>query len=189
MRGVYNRNEPRMPGLGEDMRKIVAIVLLGAMLGVSGCGQGEKAGVPVKRDAGQWKTDVEVVKIEVPGMAAEMAADVKQMMEEAGRFEQCLTQQQVDGEDLAAELVRRASSEGACGWAKKHIGGGKIDVAGTCTAEGKTVDMRMDGTVSARKTDVTVTIKAKGPAGGDMNIVTRTVSTHIGPCKAGAPAT
>ena len=102
-------------------------------------------------------------------------------------MDQCFTQEQVDKEDIAAELAKGPNGGGECTWAKKNVTGGVIDVAGTCTANGQTVEMAMNGTMEAKKSDVTITTKGKVPTGGDMEMVMQMVSTHTGPCK--APAT
>ena len=169
------------------MKKILTIAAVGTLLAVSGCGKSENAGGAVKREAGNWKTDVKLVKFEVPGMPDEMKAGMKQMMEGASGLDQCLSQEQVDKEDLAAELSKAQTGGGECKWSKKDIAGGKIDIAGTCTANGQTVDMAMNGTMAAKKSDVTITTKGKMPTGGDMEMVMQMTSVHTGPCK--APAT
>ncbi|WP_158213672.1 DUF3617 domain-containing protein [Sphingopyxis witflariensis] len=165
------------------MKKFMTIAALGVVLAVAGCG---KADGPVKREAGNWKNDVKLVKFEVPGMPDEMKAGMKQMMEGASGLDQCLSQEQVDKEDLAAELSKAQAGGGECKWSKKDVAGGKIDIAGTCTAQGQTIDMKMVGTMEAKKSDVTTTIKGKAPTGGDMEMVIQNVATHTGPCKAGA---
>lgn len=167
------------------MKKIMTIAALGVALAVSGCGKSENAGGTVKREAGNWKTDVKLVKFDVPGMPEEMKAGMKQMMEGASGMDQCFTQEQVDKEDIAAELAKGPGNGGECTWSKKEVGGGKIDVAGTCKANGQTVDMAMNGTIDAKKNDVTITTKGKVPTGGDMEMVLQMTSVHTGPCKPG----
>lgn len=172
------------------MKRLMTIAVAGVALAVSGCGKTENAGGTVKREAGNWKTDVKLVKFEVPGMPEEMKAGMKQMMEGASGLDQCFTQEQVDKEDIASELAKGPGNGGECTWSKKDVSGGKIDVAGTCTANGQTVDMAMAGTFEAKKTDVTVTTKGKAPGGGpDMEMVLQLTSTHTGPCTAGAATT
>ena len=137
------------------MKKILTVAAIGALIAVAGCSGGktenENAGGTVKREAGNWKTDVKLVNFEVPGLPAE---------------------------------AKDANGGGECTWSKKEVAGGKIDVAGTCTANGQTVDMAMAGTMEAKKTDVTITTKGKVPTGGDMEMVMQMTSTHTGPCKA-----
>ena len=168
------------------MKKFLTVAAIGALIAVSGCGKSENASGPVKREAGNWKTDVKLVKFEVPGMPPEMKDGMAKMMEGASGMDQCFTQEQVDKEDIASELAKGPGNGGECKWSKKDVSGGKIDVAGTCTANGQTVDMAMAGTMEAKKTDVTITTKGKVPTGGDMEMVMQMTSTHTGPCKAGA---
>ena len=169
------------------MRKFVTIAALGVAMAVTGCSKSANSDGPVKREAGNWKTEVKLVKFEVPGMPDEMKAGMKQMVEGASGMDQCFTQEQVDKEDIAAELAKGPGNGGECTWSKKDVAGGKIDVAGTCTANGQTVEMAMNGTMEAKKSDVTITTKGKIPTGGDMEMVMQMTSTHTGPCK--APAT
>ena len=134
------------------MKKFLTVAAIGALIAVSGCGKSDKSGAaasdgPVKREAGNWKTDVKLVKFEVPGMPAEAKDQMTKMMEGASGMDQCFTQEQVDKEDIAAELAKGPGNGGECKWSKKEVAGGKIDVAGTCTANGQTVDMAMAGTM------------------------------------------
>jgi hypothetical protein len=169
------------------MKKMMVIAALGTLMAVSGCGKSENADGTVKREAGNWKTEIKLVKFEVPGMAPEMKDQMQQMMNSASNLDQCFTQEQVDKEDIAAELAKGPGEGGECTWSKKNVAGGVIDVAGTCTANGQTVEMAMNGTMETKKSDVTIMTKGKVPAGGDMEMVMQMVSTHTGPCK--APAT
>ena len=183
---AHNRNESQ----GMDMKKLLTFAALGVALATAGCSKTENAGGTVKREAGNWKTDVKLVKFEVPGMPPEMKDGMAKMMEGASGMDQCFTQEQVDKEDIAAELAKGPGNGGECKWSKKNVDGGKIDVAGTCTANGQTVDMAMTGTMEAKKTDVTITTKGKMPTGqGEMEMVLQMTSTHTGPCKDGAAAT
>ena len=165
------------------MKKFLTVAAIGALIAVSGCGKSETASGPVKREAGNWKTDVKLVKFEVPGMPPEMKDGMAKMMEGASGMDQCFTQEQVDKEDIASELAKGPGNGGECKWSKKDIAGGKIDIAGTCTANGQTVDMAMTGTMEAKKSDVTITTKGKVPTGGDMEMVMQMTQSHTGPCK------
>ncbi|WP_428680322.1 DUF3617 domain-containing protein [Sphingopyxis sp.] len=170
------------------MKKFVTIAALGVALAVSGCSKGENnAGGTVKREAGNWKTDVKLVKFEMPGMPPEMKDGMAKMLEGASGMDQCFTAEQVEKEDIASELAKGPGNGSECTWSKKEVTGGKIDVAGTCKANGQTVEMAMAGTMEAKKTDVTITTKGKAPTGqGDMEMVMQMTSTHTGPCKPGA---
>lgn len=171
------------------MKKFLTVAAIGALIAVSGCGKSENAaaGGTVKREAGNWKTDVKLVKFEMPGMPPEAKDMMTKQFESASGMDQCFTQEQVDKEDIAAELAKGPGNGGECKWSKKDVAGGKIDIAGTCTQNGQTVDMAMAGTMEAKKNDVTITTKGKAPTGGDMEMVMQMTSVHTGPCK--APAT
>src|SRR3546814_15152591 len=132
------------------MKKFLTVAAIGALVAGAGCSdKSENAGGTVKREAGNWKTDVKLVKFEVPGMAPEMKTQMTQMMEGASGMDLCLTQEQVDKEDVAAEL---AKGGGQCTWSKKDVANGKIDVAGPCTQNGQTVSRAMDnGTAAGRE--------------------------------------
>src|SRR5690606_9336365 len=93
--GVIAQSSRRM----EYMRKFVTIAALGVAMAVTGCSKSANSDGPVKREAGNWKTEVKLVKFEVPGMPEEMKAGMKQMVEGASGMDQCFTQEQVDKED------------------------------------------------------------------------------------------
>ncbi len=170
--------------------RTIAIGGLALGLALAGCGGGgtkEAAAGPLKREAGSWKTDVKLVKLEMPGMPPAMKDSMAKMMEGASGQEACLTPEQATKEDIANELSKGGNSNGAtCEFSKKDVAGGKIDVAGTCkNAGGQTVNLAMQGTMEAKKTDVTMTTSGAAPTGGNMEMVMQITSTHVGPCKGG----
>lgn len=187
------------------MNKLVTVAVLGAALMVAGCGKSDEAAkaggdtaasgtaatgtgdapVPatgaVKREAGNWKTDIKLVKFDMPGMPAAAKDQMSKQFEAQSGTEQCLTQAQVDQENIS-EALSKGYGE-ACSWSKNAVGGGKLDVAGTCTANGQKVDLAMLGTLDPRKTDMLITSKGPAPTGGQMEVQMQVTSTHIGPCK------
>ena len=142
-------------------------------------------GAAVKRSPGLWRTIVEVQKVDIPGMPAEMTDGMKQMMEGASGLEQCVTPEQAAEEDLAKDLAQGPDNGGQCTFDRKNVSGGKIDVAGTCTGSGgEDIAMKMTGTMGAEKTDVTMAMTGKMSKGGpDMDMRMRIVNTRIGDCK------
>ena len=89
------------------MKKFLTVAAIGALVAVAGCSdKSENAGGTVKREAGNWKTDVKLVKFEVPGMPPEMKDGMTKMMEGASGLDQCFTQEQVDKEDITSELAK-----------------------------------------------------------------------------------
>jgi hypothetical protein len=172
------------------MMAAAAVIALAATgCGKSDSGSGAAASGPVKREAGNWKTDIELVKFEMPGMPAEMKDGMAKMMEGASGMDTCVTAEQAAKEDLAKELAKGPGAQGECTWSKQNVSGGTIDIAGTCKANGQNVELAMVGTMASKKTDVTITTKGDVPGGqGKMEMVMKMVSTHTGECKAGAAA-
>src|SRR3546814_19333114 len=92
------------------MKKFLTVAAIGALVAGAGCSdKSENAGGTVKREAGNWKTDVKLVKFEVPGMAPEMKTQMTQMMEGASGMDLCLPQEQVDTDAVAAGLAKRSA--------------------------------------------------------------------------------
>lgn len=171
------------------MKKFLTVAAVGAALALAlgGCGKSEdKAATPtrtVKREAGSWKTEIMLVKFEMPGVPDKVKDQMSKQLAAASGTEQCLTQEQADKEDVADALSKGYGE--ACTWNKNQIGEGKIDVAGTCTQGAQKVELALAGTLDAKKSDLLVTSKGKSPmGGGDMEMQIQVTSTHIGPCKA-----
>ncbi len=174
------------------MMRHIGTTVLALGLALSGCGGGgEKAqdaaavAGPTKREAGSWKTDIKLVKLDMPGLPPEMKDGMSKMMEGASGMEVCLTPEQAAKEDIAQELSKGPSSGGECTFSKKDVNGGKIDVAGKCKDQsGRELDIAMQGTVEAKKTDVTMTMTGPMPTGnGKMEMVMQVNSVHTGACK------
>ena len=165
------------------MKKILTVAAIGALVAAAGCSdKGENAGGPVKREAGNWKTDIKLVKFEMPGVPDNVKNQMSKQLAAASGTEQCLTQEQADKEDVASALSKGYGD--ACTWSKNEIGSGKIDVAGTCTQGTQKVELALAGTLDTKKTDVLVTSKGKSPmGGGDMEMQMQVTSTNVGPCK------
>lgn len=168
------------------MKIFLTVAAVGAALTLGGCGEsGDKASAPVgtvQREAGNWKTDIKLVKFEMPGVPENVKDQMSKQLAAASGTEQCLTQEQAEKEDIAGALSKGYGD--ACTWSKKQIGEGKIDVAGTCTQGSQKVELALAGSLEAQKTDVLVTSKGKSPmGGGDMEMQMQVTSTNIGPCK------
>jgi Protein of unknown function (DUF3617) len=160
-------------------------------LALVACSGGKKdeeqaaASGPVKREAGNWKTDIKLVKLDIPGMNDQMKEGMSKMLEGASGMDVCLTPEQAAKEDIAADMSKNASSGADCTFSKKEVNGGKIDVAGTCkTPQGQSLDMAMVGTMEAKKIDMTITTKGPMPTGGgNMEMVMQMTSNNTGACK------
>ncbi|MEI4509393.1 DUF3617 domain-containing protein [Sphingopyxis sp. CCNWLW253] len=168
------------------MKKFLTVAALYAVLVLGGCGKSnDTVAAPtgtVKREGGNWKTDVKLVKFEMPGVPDNVKDQMSKQFAAASGTEQCLTQEQADKEDVAGALSKGYRE--ACTWSKNQIGDGKIDVAGTCTQGAQKVELALAGTLGAMKTDVLVISKGKSPmGGGDLEMQMQVTSANIGPCK------
>jgi hypothetical protein len=143
------------------------------------------AGTPGKREAGNWKTDVKLVKLEVPGLNDSMKQSMGKMLEGMSGMEMCLTQEAADKENMAEKMSENASQGADCTFSKQEISGGTMDVVASCkTAQGQTLDLTMNGTMNSKKVDVNIATKGPLPAGnGQMEMVMQMTSSHTGPCK------
>ncbi len=160
---------------------------------------GEKAAVPaassttasaapIKREAGNWKNEIKITKADIPGVPPETINMMKSAMAQASGMEMCLTQEEADKEDIAKKMSDESTSGAKCDYSKKEIAGGNLDVVATCTDQrGRKLDMKMKGTLGAKKVDMNVDVTGAAPNGkGQMNMVMQMTNTHIGECKAGA---
>lgn len=176
------------------MKTFATMAIIGSALALAGCGKKEEAAgadkggetavasaAPVKREAGNWKTEVKLVKFAMPGVPDNVKDQMAKQFASAAPTEICVTQEQVDKEDVAGSMSKGFGD--ACTWSKNVVGGGTIDVAGSCNQGGQKVELAMAGTLAAKKTDVLVTTKGKAPTGGDMEMQMQVTSTNTGPCK------
>src|SRR3546814_2256238 len=74
-----------------------------------------------------------LVRFDMPGAPAIIKDQMAKQFASAGATETCVTQEQIDQEDVA-DAMSKSYGEG-CTWAKNNIGGGSIDVAGTRSEE------------------------------------------------------
>src|SRR3546814_17835650 len=102
----------------------------------------------------------------MPGAPAIIKEQMAKQFASAGATETCVTQEQIDQEDVA-DAMSKSYGEG-CTWAKNNIGGGSIDVAGTCTAHGQKLDLAMTGLMAPKTTEVTNTTQMTAPTGGQL---------------------
>jgi Protein of unknown function (DUF3617) len=171
--------------------KSYVLAVSAVVLMLSACGGAkdeEKAAAtsgPAKREAGNWKTDVKLVSLNVPGMNDQMKQGMTKMLEGMSGMETCLTPEQAAKEDVASEMSKSAAQGSNCTFSKQDVSGGKMDVAATCkTPQGQALNLVMAGTMEAKKVDVTITTKGAMPTGtGEMEMVMQMTSTNTGACK------
>lgn len=170
------------------MRTMIPLIAAGATLLLSGCGTAD----PDKRKPGLWKTEATLDKLDVSGVPKGAEAQIAglkksmqtQMSSQLGR-EECLTSEMAAKEDVSKGFLQGISSGGQCQMTNDKVGGGTMDIAGSCTMGPSKMDITMKGTLGHEKIDAVVTMKGGAPAGGpQMDMQMRVVSTYVGACPA-----
>ena len=168
------------------MRKSIIMASAAMAVALLGCSS-EDAG-STKREAGNWANEVEIVKLEMPGMPPEVQQSMKTMMASNGATNYCLTPEEAAKDDLDSLLADGPGNGGECKWSKKDINGKNVDVAGTCTQNGQSAELAMKGSIEATQSDMTITTKAQAPNGQPMEMVMRVKSKRTGACDTATPA-
>ncbi len=169
------------------MRTTMAAMAMGSAMLLAGCGTAD----PDTRKAGNWKTEATLVRLDVEGappgaekqiaaMKDQMAAQMKNQM---GRDE-CVSAEQAEKEDVSKDFLNGISTGGKCTLTTDKVGGGTMDIAGTCSMGPSKMDITMKGTNSAEKIDAVVTMKG-GPAGAGpkLDMEMKVVARHTGDCE------
>lgn len=145
-----------------------------------------KAQAALKIEPGLWTSSTEILAVDMPGIANKaMAEQITKSMKssKAADFSHCVT---------AAEAAKPSSemfagkANGQCKYDNFQMAGGKIDATMTCTPQGGTMKMVMNGTYSSTAYDMTmnmVTSNAQMPGGG-MTMKAHTKGARTGACKA-----
>lgn len=134
----------------------------------------------VRPQPGQYRTTVEVLEVDVPGMPSNMKQMMKGAMGDNSSSEYCLTKADVD---KGFEEMARRSQQGDCESERFDIEGGRFDAAMTCKVDGgQTVHMTMTGTGSETSSDMTMTMAMRVPGMGEGTVRMKSHSERIGGC-------
>ncbi|MGD9665785.1 MAG: DUF3617 domain-containing protein, partial [Novosphingobium sp.] len=152
----------------------VALPLV-ALAALAGCGKSaddkpksvdevmEEAKAMEKPEPGKYKSSVKVLDFEVPGIPAEQAAQMKQMMSGVASesHEFCLKPEDV--EKGFEEMVRK-TAEDKCTFDKFDASANAIDAKMTCEMEqGMASTIAMNGTTTPTKSVMTMDVEQKAP--------------------------
>ena len=135
-------------------------------------------------DPGKWETTVNVLDVDIPGMPAEMAAQMKQTMGkmQEHNFTSCLTEADVKRpkEDFFA------GSNKDCRYDHFTMSGGKIDAALRCEGKGEdgAMTMTINGSYSRDSYEATMAMDVAGGREGGMKIRSHSRSHRVGQCSA-----
>lgn len=165
--------------------KLVLMVAVSTVL-LAGC---EKVD-PDKRKAGNWKTEASLMRLDIKGAPAGAEQQIEalkaqmasQMKSQFGR-EECVSAEQAAKENISKDFLKGISTGGECNLTTDKVGGGSMDIAGTCKMGPSTMDITMKGTNTSEKIDATVTMKGGAPGGGpQLDMEMKVVATHTGDC-------
>jgi Protein of unknown function (DUF3617) len=178
------------------MRSMIKICCASALaISLAACGGGDKgkdgkvgsaeaSSGPVKREPGLWKSEIKLVKFDMPGMPPEMKDGMAKMMEGANKMPAvCVTKEQAEKEDMAEQLSKQGAGGAQCNFSKKDVGS-VINVDGVCKDKsGQEVKMTMTGTAEPKKTDILMKVSGAAPGGqGQMEMEMQVSGSHQGPC-------
>lgn len=174
-----------------ELASVVAVTMMLAACGEAGSADSnddgqlsadevaaEAASGAIKPEPGQYRADVEVISIDVPGAPAAVVDMMRGAM--AGNSsEYCLTQEDVD---KGFEEMARQSQNGDCTFNSFNADGGDIDAVMTCSAEGETMTITLDGTGGATSSEMMMTMEGNIPEMGAINMKMKTTHNRIGDC-------
>jgi hypothetical protein len=143
----------------------------------------ERARDAIKPEPGLYRSNVELLEVDIPGAPEGMADMMKQAMGEANTAnEYCLSQEDVD---RGFEEMVKNSQNGDCTFERFDADGGEIDAVMNCkTPDGNTARMTMQGTGGPTSSEMTMTMESEVPGMGTANMRMKATHERIGDCAA-----
>jgi hypothetical protein len=145
----------------------------------------EAAGA-IQPQPGQYRTSIEVLELEIPGMPEEMQRQMRTQMGNAMGGEgltYCLTPE--DAAANGAEEMAKNMAAADCTIARFDVSGGTISSEMQCKdASGGTSKVAMEGQMSATGSTMTMTNDIALPDGNRMRSKSRVTAERIGDCPA-----
>lgn len=141
----------------------------------------EKAAeVAFQMQPGKYRTSVAIQKVEIPGMPANVAAQMKAMMSKNSTSESCITP---DRAAKGIEVMKEQMAKGQCSFDKFEATGGTVDAAFTCqSGDQMTVKATSKGTYTPTGSVVRATGDMTGPGGKTIHIEHIITTERIGDC-------
>ena len=127
---------------------------------------------------GKWVSTVKIENVDLPGMPAEAAEQMKQMIAQTHTNESCVTP-----EEAKQPKGDFFGGNENCRYDHFKMGNGKIDAQMRCEQDGVSQVMKMDGTYSpdAYSMRMTSTMNSGAP-GGNMSMQMKVDAKRTGPC-------
>jgi Protein of unknown function (DUF3617) len=180
------------------MRKIYALSLVAiCLLSLAGCGKSESdraadaaaaGGDPMKAAAevafqfqpGQYRTTIDIQKVEIPGMPAIVAEQMKKAMTKTINQDHCISPEQAK---QGVEAMKQHMGQGKCQFESFNARGGTVDSVFTCqTGADMALRSSSHGTYTATGSKLETKAEMKGPGGNKVKIEQTVTTTRIGEC-------
>ncbi len=144
--------------------------------------QTRAAGAAMRFDPGQWRTTIEVIEADIPGLPPQMVGEMKRRMLQKSTVSSCMTPEQAanPNEDLFA------GKSGNCRFDRFTMKDGKVDAAMTCAGDGSgagAAKIAMTGIFDKRRFELENRIEAAGPGAAQaMKMRSRVTGERTGEC-------
>lgn len=142
----------------------------------------QEAGAEIKPEPGLYRSQTEIQDIQIANAPEQMRDMMKNSMT-SQTHEYCLTPEQA--EKGFEESARQSQADSNCTFQKFDVDGGSIDAAMTCSPDGQgTMTVAVQGTGSATRSEMNMTMEGDMPPMGSMTMKMRIVNERIGDCPA-----
>src|SRR5690554_1999744 len=181
---------------GEYSMRIAYSLPLAAAIVLAGCGGGDDSGGVPADDAaaeaanliqprpGQYRSSIELLEFEVPGMPEGAKQQMQQIfasgLAEGNSF--CMTEE--DAARNGPEEMVKNLAEGDCTMNAFNVSGATVSADMQCAADGIASTVRMDGTMAAESSAMTMDMTQSIPNVGETRMKMRVTSQRIGDCTA-----
>ncbi len=175
------------------MKNYATLILTASLITLAGCSSQD----PNKREAGKWQNKMELESVKLSGLPKGMEAQGAQLESQmkqqfAAQFsgmnqEECLSKDAAAKENIGQDITKGMSGGADCKFDKNSVANGKLDVAGNCTAGGKTMKIAVTGNVTPKKVDAVLSLNADPSGSGlamqpGLDIKMKVTQTHSGAC-------
>jgi hypothetical protein len=143
--------------------------------------QARAASAATRFQPGQWRSTAEVVDIQMPGMPAGMAEQLRQQMMSRSSVTSCMTEEQ--SANPSESLF--GGQRGQCRFDRFSMKAGRIDAVMTCAGDGREVEaarITLTGTFDATHFETESTIESTGGERGRMSMRSRVKGERVGAC-------
>jgi Protein of unknown function (DUF3617) len=130
-------------------------------------------------EPGLWQAKTTVLEMNMPGIPAQYAAQIKQSMAE---HRNDTSSHCIKPEDVKKPKEDFFGTDKSCKYEHFTMGGGKIDVAMVCHEEDTTQNMKMSGSYTSTSYSMDTSMTGSGGAQNGMSMKMHVDSRRVGEC-------